>query len=62
MADDVQELLIARLDRLENKVDALTADMHELRGGTKAMLWVAGTLGAILALASRWLMELWRRG
>lgn len=54
MAPDITEILLDRIDRLEAKVDALTNDMHELKGGKKAMLWVAGALGGLLALLGKW--------
>lgn len=50
------EAMVKQMDRLEAKVDDLTATMHEFQGGKKAMLWVAGTLGAILGLLAKWLL------
>lgn len=66
MSDDVQrslgahdaniEHLTERMASMERKLDELVAVLHEFRGGKRAMLWVAGTLGALLAIVGKWLL------
>ena len=57
--DRMQRYHDARSDRLEQKVDELTATLHEFQGGKHAMLWVAGTMGAILTLLANWAIAIW---
>lgn len=55
MTTDVEQLLIAQLNRIETKVDALANEVAEGRGAHKLLGAIAGVVGGVVgALLGRW--------
>ena len=64
-----QKILLKTVAKLEVKIDAQAAEIHELkttiaslRAGGRVLFWVAGTLGAGLAMATNWAWRIWQTG
>ncbi len=61
------EIMGARQDKMDKRFDAIDAKLDDIRalitdksGFIKGALWIAGGIGALLAVAWDWIQSHWR--